>query len=999
MHEIVHISFGHSSAYSTTHYFNQQEHYFNQADCDTHNIDHDSSYRIGEGYDGSQTYTPRLLLYDLKSNFGSIKKINELYQKPTSYDDSKIDTLSGLNIEYQTQQPQRTRYQAELESGKEPSPPTSDEVASWTDFNRSYFHPRSIHQISGYVQCGTGTDGVAGFDGWELGQDVYKEYEKEFNSLDEDLRHFAEECDLLQGFHVNADVSDAWSGFSVAYLEDVRETYTKTPIVVNAHERDHLFSWKQSLKNKVESENKDVEKDTRHPLSNTILMNELLSLSKLESVSDLVVPLSCPTKWNENNTDSKMNSLFISSSILSPHLDAICLPFKLYNGGANMQQLTSQLNWRNGTKIATLTGGVGDVVNQFDYSGMESSIKERDVFAEVQVVRPPYKPSRDGLEDALDSRTKLKYPLLSRHWIDSPAYKPHPSHPAGMYEDDEISTLSSLTTSDAVRSKLEEFGKVSESFPFKYGGMGSGYSRDEMVEIGESYWKMHSAYNSDPQFGDIDINDSEGSEVFTLQRPSHVKKQRSISMSNVIKSEFREEKDTFGPLRVPCDRYWGAQTQRSLQNFEIGGEQAKMPVPLTRAFGILKKAAAAVNITYGLDEKIGKAIMEAADEVATGKLDGHFPLVVFQTGSGTQTNMNSNEVISNRAIEILGGKLGSKNPVHPNDHVNMSQSSNDTFPTAMHVAAVLELNNSLLPNLTTLRNALADKAESWSNIIKIGRTHLQDATPLTLGQEFGGYAQQLTYGIDRVEAVIPRLSLLAQGGTAVGTGLNTRKGFDVKIAEEITKITGVQFKTAPNKFEALAAHDAVVEASGALNTLAASLFKIAQDIRFLGSGPRCGLAELALPENEPGSSIMPGKVNPTQCESLTMLCAQVFGNNTAISFAGSQGNFELNVFKPVLISNLLTSIRLLADGCRSFTNNCVVGIEPNETKIKAIMNESLMLATCLNADLGYDNVAKAAKKAHSEGLTLKESVLQLGLLTAERFDELVRPELMISPKE
>ncbi|TIA73035.1 hypothetical protein E3P92_01843 [Wallemia ichthyophaga] len=470
-------------------------------------------------------------------------------------------------------------------------------------------------------------------------------------------------------------------------------------------------------------------------------------------------------------------------------------------------------------------------------------------------------------------------------------------------------------------------------------------------------------------------------------------------MSNVIKSEFREEKDTFGPLRVPCDRYWGAQTQRSLQNFEIGGEQAKMPVPLTRAFGILKKAAAAVNITYGLDEKIGKAIMEAADEVATGKLDGHFPLVVFQTGSGTQTNMNSNEVISNRAIEILGGKLGSKNPVHPNDHVNMSQSSNDTFPTAMHVAAVLELNNSLLPNLTTLRNALADKAESWSNIIKIGRTHLQDATPLTLGQEFGGYAQQLTYGIDRVEAVIPRLSLLAQGGTAVGTGLNTRKGFDVKIAEEITKITGVQFKTAPNKFEALAAHDAVVEASGALNTLAASLFKIAQDIRFLGSGPRCGLAELALPENEPGSSIMPGKVNPTQCESLTMLCAQVFGNNTAISFAGSQGNFELNVFKPVLISNLLTSIRLLADGCRSFTNNCVVGIEPNETKIKAIMNESLMLATCLNADLGYDNVAKAAKKAHSEGLTLKESVLQLGLLTAERFDELVRPELMISPKE
>ncbi|TIC01471.1 fumarate hydratase, partial [Wallemia mellicola] len=952
------------------------EFYFSQEDADQQPIDHDVSYRVGEGYDGSETYVPRLLLYDLKW--------------------------------------QKSRYQEQLDKGEDPAAPTNDEVRSWTDFNRSYFHPRSIHQIPSFVQSGStlmeDTGGLVGFDGFELGQDVYKDYEREHYSFDEDLRHFAEECDLLQGFHVNADISDAWSGFSSAYLEEVRETYAKTPIMVFGHERDHLAPWKASRKYE------DIEDDVKHPLSSVLRMNEMLALSRLEAVCDMVIPLSCPTTWR-NDYNLKLDSLFVSSSILNPHIDATSLPLKLFNGGTNIQQLSSQLNWRGGTKIVSLCGAVGGTLDAFDYSGINSS-KENDVFAQMDVVRPPYKPNQEKLEEKLDSRTKLRHPLISRYWIDKPAYALHPSHSKDIYKDDDLSTLSTLLTSDAVRSKVEEHGKLAESFPFKYGGLGSGLSRDEMIELAEQFWRIHSSYNSDPQFGELDLSDSLGSEESTRCTTSCTTRdriraskshshfyyhfnviQRFISMSAISKSEFREEKDTFGPLRVPLDRYWGAQTQRSLQNFEIGGEQARMPVPLTRAFGVLKKAAAAVNMTYGLDERIGKAIMEAADEVATGKLDSHFPLVVFQTGSGTQTNMNSNEVISNRAIEILGGKLGSKDPVHPNDHVNMSQSSNDTFPTAMHVAAVLELNNSLLPNLTTLRNALADKAESWSNIIKIGRTHLQDATPLTLGQEFGGYAQQLTYGIERVEAVIPRLSLLAQGGTAVGTGLNTRKGFDVKIAEEITKITGVQFKTAPNKFEALAAHDAIVEASGALNTLAASLFKIAQDIRFLGSGPRCGLAELSLPENEPGSSIMPGKVNPTQCESLTMLCTQVFGNHTAISFAGSQGNFELNVFKPVLISNLLTSIRLLADGCRSFTNNCVVGIEPNESKIKAIMNESLMLATCLNSELGYDNVAKAAKKAHSEGLTLKDSVLQLGLLTSERFDELVRPELMISPKD
>ncbi|KAJ3812715.1 fumarate hydratase [Lentinula aff. lateritia] len=461
--------------------------------------------------------------------------------------------------------------------------------------------------------------------------------------------------------------------------------------------------------------------------------------------------------------------------------------------------------------------------------------------------------------------------------------------------------------------------------------------------------------------------------------------------------QFRTERDTFGELQVPSDRYWGAQTQRSLQNFDIGGPTERLPPPLIKAFGILKKAASIVNVGYGLDAKIGEAIQRAADDVISGQLNDHFPLVVFQTGSGTQSNMNANEVISNRAIEILGGELGSKKPVHPNDHVNMSQSSNDTFPTAMHIAAVTELTLSLIPALSELRDALDAKSKAFEHIVKIGRTHLQDATPLTLGQEFSGYVQQVSNGIERVKGVLPRLSLLAQGGTAVGTGLNTRRGFDVKIAEEITKLTGLEFKTAPNKFEALAAHDALVEAHGALNVLACSLMKIANDIRYLGSGPRCGLGELSLPENEPGSSIMPGKVNPTQCEAVTMVAAQVMGNQTTVSIAGSNGQFELNVFKPVIIKNVLQSIRLLADGSRSFTRNCVVGIRANEPRIKSLLNESLMLATILNSHLGYDNVARCAKKAHKEGTTLKEATVSLGLLSPEEFDEKVRPELMLYP--
>ncbi len=460
----------------------------------------------------------------------------------------------------------------------------------------------------------------------------------------------------------------------------------------------------------------------------------------------------------------------------------------------------------------------------------------------------------------------------------------------------------------------------------------------------------------------------------------------------------RIETDTFGPIEVEATRYWGAQTQRSLQNFRIGGE--RMPAPLVRALGIVKLAAARVNMRLGqVDERGGKAIVRAAEEVVAGKLDEHFPLVVWQTGSGTQSNMNANEVIANRANELLGAPLGSKTPVHPNDHVNRGQSSNDTFPTAMHIAAMEQVHSELLPALGHLHAALQAKSKEFDSVIKIGRTHLQDATPLTLGQEFSGYVQQIGYGIERVQATLPRLAQLAQGGTAVGTGLNAKKGFAEAFAAEVAAITGLPFKTADNKFEALAAHDALVELSGALNTVAVSLMKIANDIRLLGSGPRCGLGELSLPENEPGSSIMPGKVNPTQCEAMTMLCCQVMGNNVTVTVAGSNGHFELNVFKPVIIYNVLQSIRLIADGSRSFVDNCVSGIKANSDRIAKILHESLMLVTALNPKIGYDNAAKVAKKAHAEGTTLKESALALGLLTAEEFDELVRPELMLGPSD
>lgn len=460
----------------------------------------------------------------------------------------------------------------------------------------------------------------------------------------------------------------------------------------------------------------------------------------------------------------------------------------------------------------------------------------------------------------------------------------------------------------------------------------------------------------------------------------------------------RVETDSFGPLEVPADKYWGAQTQRSLGNFKIGGET--MPAPLVRALGVLKKAAATVNMQLGvLDKNIGDAMCRAADEVAELKWLDHFPLVVWQTGSGTQTNMNANEVISNRAIEMLGGDMGSKKPVHPNDHVNMGQSSNDTFPTAMHIAAVEQIHHELIPSLEHLHAVLEKKSAEFEGIIKIGRTHLQDATPLTLQQEFSGYVTQVAYGIERVKATLPRLYFLAQGGTAVGTGINAKKGFAEKFAKEVANITGLPFETAPNKFEALAAHDAIIEASGALNVLAASMMKIANDIRLLGSGPRCGLGELSLPENEPGSSIMPGKVNPTQCEALTMVCTQVMGNHVTITVAGSNGHFELNVFKPVMIYNLLQSIRLLADGCHSFADNCVSGITANRERIEALRDESLMLVTALNPHIGYDNSTKIAKKAHKEGTTLKASAIALGLLTEEQFDEWVRPQDMVGPKD
>jgi fumarate hydratase class II len=462
-------------------------------------------------------------------------------------------------------------------------------------------------------------------------------------------------------------------------------------------------------------------------------------------------------------------------------------------------------------------------------------------------------------------------------------------------------------------------------------------------------------------------------------------------------SKTRIETDTFGPIEVDSTRYWGAQAQRSLGNFKIGWE--KQPLPIVRALGIIKRASAETNMALGrLDKKTGEAIVAAAQEVIDGKLNDHFPLSVWQTGSGTQSNMNANEVISNRAIEMLGGQMGSKKPVHPNDHVNMSQSSNDTYPTAMHVAAAEEIVNRLLPALKHLHAALEVKVKAWKDIIKIGRTHTQDATPLTLGQEFSGYAAQLANGIERIEQTLPRLMQLAQGGTAVGTGLNAPVGFDKMVAERIAAITGLAFTTAPNKFEALAAHDAMVFSHGAINTVAASLFKIANDIRFLGSGPRSGLGELALPENEPGSSIMPGKVNPTQCEAMTQVCVQIFGNNAALTFAGSQGHFELNVYNPVMAYNFLQSVRLMADAAVSFTDNCVAGIEPRLDNIKAGLERSLMLVTALAPRIGYDNAAKIAKTAHKNGTTLKEEAVGGGYVTAEEFDAVVRPQDMIAPK-
>ena len=461
-------------------------------------------------------------------------------------------------------------------------------------------------------------------------------------------------------------------------------------------------------------------------------------------------------------------------------------------------------------------------------------------------------------------------------------------------------------------------------------------------------------------------------------------------------SDFRSETDSFGAIEVPADKLWGAQTQRSLGNFRIGSE--RMPRPLIRALAVVKRCAARVNMAQGLlDKKIGAAIVAAADEVIDGAFDDNFPLVIWQTGSGTQTNMNANEVISNLAIRRLGGEPGSKTPVHPNDHCNLSQSSNDTFPTAMHIATVEQLHHALIPALQRLHEVLDDKSRQWNDLVKIGRTHLQDATPLTLGQEFSGYAAQVNFAVERIQGSLERLCMLAQGGTAVGTGVNSKQGFAAQFADEVATFTGLPFTSAPNKFEALAAHDAMAEISGVLNTIAVSLNKIANDIRLLGSGPRSGIGELRLPQNEPGSSIMPGKVNPTQCEALTMVCAQVMGNHTTVTVAAAQGHFELNVFKPVIVHNVLQSIRLLGDAASSFTDNCVRGIEPDAKRIAQLVENSLMLVTALAPTIGYDNAAAIAKLAHKNGTTLREEAVNGNFVTAEVFDEIVRPEKMVRP--
>ena len=462
-------------------------------------------------------------------------------------------------------------------------------------------------------------------------------------------------------------------------------------------------------------------------------------------------------------------------------------------------------------------------------------------------------------------------------------------------------------------------------------------------------------------------------------------------------TETRTETDSFGPLEVPKSKYWGAQTQRSLLNFPIGWE--KQPAALIQALGVIKKACALANVESGkLDKSAGMAIVEAASEVISGKLDIHFPLVVWQTGSGTQSNMNANEVIANRAIEILGGVIGSKDPIHPNDHCNMGQSSNDTFPTAMHIATAITAHRTLLPNARKLMSAIDAKILEFEGIIKIGRTHTQDATPITLSQVFSGYRQQIKKGIERIEQSLGDIYELAQGGTAVGTGLNTSTGWDIIVAKYIAEETNLPFVTAPNKFEALAAHDAMVHISGSLKTLAASLFKIANDIRFLGSGPRCGLGELILPENEPGSSIMPGKVNPTQCEALTQVCAQVIGNDAAVGFAGSQGHFELNVYKPMISYNVIQSMQLLGDACSAFTDNLIIGLKADKARIEKLMRESLMLVTALAPNIGYDNATLVAKSAHKNGTTLKEEALKLGLVDEQSFDKIVKPEDMVGPK-
>ena len=461
----------------------------------------------------------------------------------------------------------------------------------------------------------------------------------------------------------------------------------------------------------------------------------------------------------------------------------------------------------------------------------------------------------------------------------------------------------------------------------------------------------------------------------------------------------RIESDSFGSVGVPADKYYGAQTARSYSNFAIGGETERMPIQVIRAYGYLKKSCALVNLEYGLSQQIVESIVRVADEVIAGKLDDHFPLVIWQTGSGTQTNMNVNEVISNRAIELMGGTIGSKTPVHPNDHVNRSQSSNDTFPTAMHIAVAMSIHNQLFPGLKELHTSLLAKSVKFNDIIKVGRTHTQDATPITLGQEFSAYAMQIQNGMSRVESTLRRLYELAIGGTAVGTGLNAPVGFSEKVAAKISELTSLPFTSARNKFEALACHDTLVEVHGALNVLACSLMKIANDIRFLGSGPRCGFGELLLPENEPGSSIMPGKVNPTQCEALSMVAAQVMGNQVAVSVAGSNGHFELNSFKPLMVSNVLRSIRLIADSSKSFSNNCVNGIKANRKRISQMLEQSLMLVTALNPHIGYDNAAKIAKKAHKDGLTLQEAAADLNLVTKEDFERWVKPQSMLGPSK